>query len=111
MGGGLQIVKDEFVILAETGNQPPAYPRFPSAGAMRCGARVGKAIIIGDVIRIVRICLRLIRHGQRSYPDAQHNGRHDLGMFDVESDKLNAFDEEDREFLERAGGLIAHCLH
>jgi hypothetical protein len=24
---------------------------------------------------------------------------------------LNAFGEEDREFLERAGGLIAHCLH
>jgi len=34
-----------------------------------------------------------------------------LGMMDVESDKLNAFGEEDREFLERAGGLIAHCLH
>jgi len=24
---------------------------------------------------------------------------------------LNAFGEEDRQFLERAGGLIAHCLH
>jgi len=26
-------------------------------------------------------------------------------------EKLNAFDEEDLQFLERAGGLIAHCLH
>jgi hypothetical protein len=24
---------------------------------------------------------------------------------------LNAFSDEDRQFLERAGGLIAHCLH
>jgi hypothetical protein len=24
---------------------------------------------------------------------------------------LNAFGDEDRDFLERAGGLIAHCLH
>jgi hypothetical protein len=24
---------------------------------------------------------------------------------------LNAFDDEDLQFLERAGGLIAHCLH
>jgi len=24
---------------------------------------------------------------------------------------LNAFGDEDRQFLERAGGLIAHCLH
>jgi putative methionine-R-sulfoxide reductase with GAF domain len=36
---------------------------------------------------------------------------HILGMLDVDSDKLNAFGEEDRQFLERAGGLIAHCLH
>jgi putative methionine-R-sulfoxide reductase with GAF domain len=32
-------------------------------------------------------------------------------MLDVESDQLNAFGEEDRGFLERAAGLIAHCLH
>jgi hypothetical protein len=24
---------------------------------------------------------------------------------------LNAFDDEDMQFLDRAGGLIAHCLH
>jgi len=24
---------------------------------------------------------------------------------------LNAFREEDQQFLERAGGLIGHCLH
>jgi hypothetical protein len=24
---------------------------------------------------------------------------------------LNAFDDEDLQFLDRAGGLIAHCLH
>jgi hypothetical protein len=24
---------------------------------------------------------------------------------------VNAFGDEDRQFLERAGGLIAHCLH
>ena len=34
-----------------------------------------------------------------------------LGMLDADSDKLNAFGDEDQEFLERAGGLIAHCLH
>jgi putative methionine-R-sulfoxide reductase with GAF domain len=32
-------------------------------------------------------------------------------MLDAESDKLNAFDDEDLQFLERASGLIAHCLH
>jgi putative methionine-R-sulfoxide reductase with GAF domain len=36
--------------------------------------------------------------------------RHIAGMLDAESDKVNAFGEEDRQFLERAAGLIAHCL-
>ena len=34
-----------------------------------------------------------------------------LGMLDTESEKVNAFGNEDRQFLERAAGLIAHCLH
>ena len=30
---------------------------------------------------------------------------------DKAADQLNAFGEEDRQFLQRAGGLIGHCLH
>jgi putative methionine-R-sulfoxide reductase with GAF domain len=41
----------------------------------------------------------------------RNDHRHILGMMDVESDQLNAFGEEDQQFLERAGGLIGHCLH
>jgi putative methionine-R-sulfoxide reductase with GAF domain len=41
----------------------------------------------------------------------RNDHRHVLGMLDAESDKLNAFADEDLQFLERAGGLIAHCLH
>jgi putative methionine-R-sulfoxide reductase with GAF domain len=36
--------------------------------------------------------------------------RHIVGMLDAESEKLNAFGEEDMEFLQRAADLIAHCL-
>src|SRR5213078_703044 len=45
-----KIVKDEFVILAGTGNEPPAYPRFPLSQGL-CGAVLdsGKAIVVGDV--------------------------------------------------------------
>jgi putative methionine-R-sulfoxide reductase with GAF domain len=39
------------------------------------------------------------------------NDHHQIvGMLDAESDELNAFGEDDRQFLERAGGLIAQCL-
>jgi putative methionine-R-sulfoxide reductase with GAF domain len=36
--------------------------------------------------------------------------RHVVGMLDAESDKVKAFGDEDKQFLERAAGLIAHCL-
>src|SRR6266496_2899484 len=44
-----KIVKDEFVILAGTGNEPPTYPQFPITQGL-CGAALesGKPIIVGD---------------------------------------------------------------
>src|SRR5437588_11857938 len=108
-----KIVKDEFVILAGTGNEPPAYPRFPTSQGL-CGAALdsGKPIIVGDVHKDPRHLPAF--HTTRSeivVPMRNNDHRRVLGMLDVESDKLNAFGEEDRQFLERAGGLIAHCLH
>jgi putative methionine-R-sulfoxide reductase with GAF domain len=108
-----KIVKDEFVILAGTGNEPPTYPQFPISQGL-CGAVLesGKPIIVGDVHKDPRHLPAF--HTTRSeivVPMRNNDHRRILGMMDVESDKLNAFGEEDREFLERAGGLIAHCLH
>src|ERR1700730_14921555 len=47
-----KIVKNEFVILAGTGNEPPAYPRFPTSQGL-CGAVLesGKPIVVGDVTK------------------------------------------------------------
>src|SRR6266513_1189278 len=38
-----KIVKNEFVILAGTGNEPPTYPQFPITQGLWRGAGVGKA--------------------------------------------------------------------
>jgi len=108
-----KIVKDEFVILAATGNEPPTYPQFPITQGL-CSAALdsGKPIIVGDVLKDPRHLPAF--HTTRSeivVPMRNNDHKRILGMMDVESDKLNAFGEEDREFLERAGGLIAHCLH
>jgi L-methionine (R)-S-oxide reductase len=106
-----KIVNDEFVILAGTGKEPPAYPRFPITQGL-CGAALesGKAIIVGDVRKDVRYLPTF--HTTRSEIIVPMTNEHHriLGMLDAESDKVNAFGEEDRQFLERAGGLIAHCL-
>src|SRR5206468_6566766 len=45
-----KIVKNEFVILAGTGDEPPAYPRFPtSQGICSAVLESGKTIVVGDV--------------------------------------------------------------
>ena len=57
------------------------------------------------------ICQRFTRLSSEIIVPMVNDHRRIVGMLDAESEKLNAFDQEDRQFLERAGGLIAHCLH
>jgi L-methionine (R)-S-oxide reductase len=110
--GLYKIIKEEFVIVAETGSEPPAYARFPISQGL-CGAALesGKPIIVGDVHRDPRYLPTFHTTRSEIVVPMRNEHRHVLGMLDVESDKLDAFGEEDREFLERACGLIAHCLH
>ena len=107
-----KIIKDEFVIMAETGSEPPAYARFPITQGL-CSAALdsGKPIIVGDVHKDPRYLPTFHTTRSEIVVPMRNEHRHILGMLDVESDHLNAFGEEDRQFLERAGGLIAHCLH
>ena len=98
--------------MAETGNEPAAYARFPVSQGL-CGAALesGKAIIVGDVSKDIRHLPAFHTTRSEIIVPMRNDNRHVLGMLDAESDKLNAFDDEDLQFLERAGGLIAHCLH
>ena len=107
-----KIVKEEFVILSGTGNEPPAYPRFPTRQGL-CGAALesGKSIVVGDVHKDARYLPAFHTTRSEIIVPMRNEHRHILGMLDADSDKLNAFGEEDRQFLQRAGGLIGHCLH
>jgi putative methionine-R-sulfoxide reductase with GAF domain len=77
-----------------------------------CGAALEsrKAVIVGDVRKDKRFLPAF--HTTRSdiIVPMVNEGGDIVGMLDAESDKLNAFGSEDRQFLERAAGLIAHCL-
>jgi L-methionine (R)-S-oxide reductase len=109
--GIYKIIKDEFVILTETGNEPPAYPRFPITQGL-CGAALesGKPVVVGDVRKDLRYLPTFHTTRSEIIVPMKNDHRRILGMLDAESDKVNAFAEEDRQFLERAAGLIAHCL-
>ena len=106
-----KIVKDEFVILAGTGNEPSAYPRFPTTQGL-CGAALesGKAIVVGDVHKDKRYLPTFHTTQSEIIVPMRNEQRHIVGMLDAESGQMNAFGSEDKQFLERAAGLIAHCL-
>jgi GAF domain-containing protein len=110
--GVYKIIKDEFVIMAESGEEPATYPRFPiSQGLCSAALESGKPIIVGDVSKDLRYLPTFHTTRSEIIVPMRNDHRHVLGMLDAESDKLNAFDDEDLQFLDRAGGLIAHCLH
>ena len=106
-----KIVKDEFVIMGGTGTEPPAYPRFPTSQGL-CGAALesGKPIVVGDVSKDKRYLPAFHTTRSEIIVPMKNEHKHIVGMLDAESDKLNAFGDEDKQFLERAAGLIAHCL-
>jgi L-methionine (R)-S-oxide reductase len=109
--GIYKITKKEFVILTGTGDEPPTYPRFPITQGL-CGAALesGKPVVVGDVHNDMRYLPTFHTTRSEIIVPMRNEHRHILGMLDAESDKLNAFGDEDRQFLERAAGLIAHCL-
>lgn len=106
-----KIINKEFVIMGGTGSEPPAYPRFPISQGL-CGAALesGKAIVVGDVSKDKRYLPAFHTTRSEIIVPMKDEHKHIVGMLDADSDKLNAFGEEDRQFLERAAGLIAHCL-
>jgi GAF domain-containing protein len=110
--GVYQIVNKDFVIIAGSGHEPPAYPRFPTGQGL-CGAVLesGKPLIVGDVHKDVRYLPTFHTTQSEIIVPMRNDHKRIVGMLDAESEDLNAFDDEDRQFLERAGGLIAHCLH
>jgi len=110
--GVYKIVNKDFVILAGSGDEPPAYPRFPTTQGL-CGAVLesGKPLIVGDVRKDMRYLPTFHTTRSEIIVPMRNDHKKIVGMLDAESEKANAFDDEDRQFLERAGGLIAHCLH
>jgi len=109
--GVYKVTKKEFAIMAGTGGAPPAYPRFPLTQGL-CGAVLEsrKPIVVGDVREDSRYLPTFHTTRSEIIVPIMKDHQHIVGMLDAESAKANAFQDEDRQFLERAAGLIAHCL-
>jgi L-methionine (R)-S-oxide reductase len=110
--GVYKIERKDFVIVAGTGKEPPAYPRFPITQGL-CGAALEsrKAVVVGDVSKDARYLPTFHTTRSEIIIPLVNEDKRVVGMLDAESEKPKAFGSEDRQFLERAAGLIAHCLH
>jgi len=109
--GIYKIMRKELVIAAGTGPHPPAYPRFPITQGL-CGAAAESrtTLVVPDVHKDSRYLPTFgSTQSEIVVPIITERGRV-AGVVAVESDKLDAFDEEDRDFLERAASLIARSL-
>ncbi|MEP6685569.1 MAG: GAF domain-containing protein [Verrucomicrobiota bacterium] len=109
--GIYKVTKKDFVILGGTGKEPPAYPRFPIAQGL-CGAALEsrKPLVVGDVRKDPRYLPTFHTTRSEIIVPMANEDQHIVGMLEVESENVDAFGDEDRQFLERAAGLIAHCL-
>jgi L-methionine (R)-S-oxide reductase len=106
-----KIVRDEFVIVAKTGKCPPAYPRFPvSQGLAGAALETKQSVMVADVHKDPRYLPTFgSTQSEIVVPVINELGKV-IGLIDVESEKLNAFTENDRDFLEHAAFLIARAL-
>lgn len=106
-----KISRGDFVIVAKTGKCPPAYPRFPvTQGLAGAAVEAKQAIMVADVHKDPRYLPTFgSTQSEIVVPVITEAGKV-IGLVDVESEKLNAFTENDRDFLEHAAYLIARAL-
>jgi L-methionine (R)-S-oxide reductase len=109
--GFYKMTRTEFIIVAGTGKCPPAYPRFPiTQGLCGAAAETRRTIVVGDVHKDPRYLPTFGSTQSEIVVPMINEDDRVVGMIDVESEKLHAFESEDRRFLERAATLIARAL-
>jgi GAF domain-containing protein len=109
--GIYKIVRGEFVIVAKTGECPPAYPRFPiTQGLAGAAVEAKQAVMVADVHKDPRYLPTFGSTQSEIVVPVITESQKVVGLIDVESEKLNAFSENDRDFLEHAAFLIARAL-
>jgi GAF domain-containing protein len=110
--GVYKIARDDFVIVAGTGDHPPTYARFPVTQGL-CGvvAETKETLIVGDVREDARwLPAFWTTLSEIVVPIMSETNGKVLGIIDAESDKVNAFTDDDRDFLEHVAVLITGKL-
>ncbi|MEO5755189.1 MAG: GAF domain-containing protein [Chthoniobacterales bacterium] len=110
--GIYKIERGDFVIAAGTGDDPPTYARFPVTQGL-CGAvaESRETLIVADVHKDPRWLPAFgSTQSEIVVPILNEDSDRVAGVIDVESDKLDAFTDDDRDFLEHVAIVMAGKL-
>lgn len=107
---GLYDVGDaDITVLAWSGPAAPSHPRFPVTDGLN-GAAVhsGEAVIVGDVSRDARyLTTHSSTRSEMTVPVKHVPLGTVVGTIDVESERVDAFSESDRSFIEQCAAALA----
>lgn len=110
--GIYKVTRGECVIVAGTGEEPPTYPRFPATQGL-CGAVVEskETLVVPDVKKDLRYLPTFWNtQSEIVVPIMDEKKGRVCGILDAESDQLDDFTEDDRDFLEHAAVLLARAI-
>jgi L-methionine (R)-S-oxide reductase len=105
--GLYEVTATDIGMISCTGSTPPAFPRFPITRGL-CGAAVASksTVNLGDVQTDPRWLTTFgTTRSEIIVPVLSPDARV-AGLIDVESDTLNAFNEQDEQFLQRCATMI-----
>jgi GAF domain-containing protein len=101
--GIYDVTENEIAVIAWSGPEAPAHPRFPASQGL-CGDAVRRreTVVVPDVTRDSRYLTTFgSTRSEIVVPILDLGTRRAIGTLDVESEKTDAFDDEDQLFLER----------
>jgi L-methionine (R)-S-oxide reductase len=106
--GIYEVTPSDIGMIACTGSTPPAFPRFPVSRGL-CGAAVASksTVNVGNVQEDPRWLTTFSSTRSEIIVPVLAPDSRVLGLIDVESDALNAFDRSDETFLADCAAVIA----
>jgi L-methionine (R)-S-oxide reductase len=105
--GLYQVSSTHIIMIACTGDTPPAFPIFPVTQGL-CGSAVAlRAIVnVGNVREDPRWLTTFGSTRSELIVPVYHPGGEVVGLIDVESDALNAFSKSDEDFLSSCAPIL-----
>ncbi len=110
--GLYEVGEKDIALLAWSGGGPPAHPRFEKTSGL-CGeaARTRQPVVVDNVAEDPRYLETFgTTRSEIVVPVVDAGTGRTRVLIDVESDRLNAFGDEDRLLLERAASAISMAV-